>query len=298
MIAGIREDEVTQMVARTTWDPLQKYTEGIMPKVHLAHPAAALNDMDLECIQEWDEWPKEKLLMQPFGTMVFDCANHNTICSLILGAVGEITKANNFTVYAPQLEDNNTKVLISFLIYDLTAQQKQSLLTCHIWSSPQITFHVLNFEPECPDFLFTIKGLSTLREQEVFAVILDTWHDNETNSFLLSICEQAGNPEVAIMHEMLMDFTDAVWMAKIDTRERGNILAPSFRVFTPGALIPNACTWCHLRKYLASRSYSIQHQSPGTSIKPSKMCTICHGTNHPRGLCPFLNVTGWNGPLH
>ena len=169
---------------------------------------------------------------------------------------------------------------------------------CHIWSSPQITFHVLNFEPECPDFLFTIKGLSTLREQEVFAAILDTWHNNETNSFLLSICKQAGNPEVAIMYEMLMDFADAVWTEKIENREMGNILAPSFRVFAPGALIPNAHTWCHLRNYLASRSYSIQHQSPGTSIKPSKVCTICYGADHPRGLCPFLNVMGWNGPLH
>ena len=103
-----------------------------MLKVHLAHPAAALNNMDLECLQEWDEWPKEKLLVQPFSTMVFNCMNHNTIQSLILGAVAEITNANNFTVYAPQPENNNTKVLISFLIYDLMPQQKQSLLVHHI----------------------------------------------------------------------------------------------------------------------------------------------------------------------
>ena len=262
-----------------------------MPKVHLAHPATALNNMDLECLQEWDEWPKEKLLAQPFSTMVFNHVNHNTIWSLILEAVAEITKVNNFTIYALQLE-NNTKVPISFLIYDLTAQQKQSLLMCCIWSSPQITFHVLNYEPECPDFLFTIKGLSTLREQEVLTMILEVWHDNETNSFLLTICEQPGNLDIAIMLEMLTDFTNTVWTAKIDTRERGNVLAPMFKVFAPGTLIPDAYTWCHLRNYLASRSYSIQHQSPGTSIKPSKTCTICHGAEHPRGLCPFPNVTG------
>ena len=263
-----------------------------MLKVHLAHPATALNDMDLECIQEWDEWPKEKLLAQPFGTTIFNCMNHNTIQSLILGAVAEITNANNFTIYALQLENNNTKVPILFLIYDLMPQQKQSLLAHHIWSSPQITFHVLNFEPECPDFLFTIKGLSTLREQEVLTTILEVWHDNKTNSFLLTICKQPGNSDVAIMLETLIDFTNTMWTAKIDTRERGNILAPMFKVFMPGALILDTCTWCCLRNYLASRSYSIQHQGPGTSIKPSKTCTICHGADHPRGLCPFPNVTG------
>ena len=103
--------------------------------------------------------------------------------------------------------------------------------------------------------------------------------------------------DVTITLEMLTDFTNTVWTAKIDTRERGNVLAPMFKVFMPGALILDTCTWCHLRNYLASRSYSIQHQSPGTSIKPSKTCTICHSADHLRGLCPFPNVTGWNGPL-
>ena len=45
---------------------------------------------------------------------------------------------------------------MTFLIYNLTDSQKQTLLSRYVWSSKAITFHVLPLSLACLDFLFRI----------------------------------------------------------------------------------------------------------------------------------------------
>jgi hypothetical protein len=82
----------------------------------------------------------------------------------------------------------------------------------------------------------------------------------------------------------------------LGTRQKGNILAPTFRVYASGVTINEENIWCQLRSYLASRDYVIPFEDPGTIVIPSLECSICHGSDHPRGLCPFPGIQGWNGP--
>ncbi|KAN0112050.1 hypothetical protein V8E52_007967, partial [Russula decolorans] len=76
----------------------------------------------------------------------------------------------------------------------------------------------------------------------------------------------------------------------------GNIPAPRFRVYASGDTIDEDSTWCRLRNYFASRDYKVKFQNPGTNLIPERPCTLCHSADHPRGLCPFPSLTGWNGP--
>jgi hypothetical protein len=83
----------------------------------------------------------------------------------------------------------------------------------------------------------------------------------------------------------------------IKTKNRGNIFAPTFQVYAIGAMINDNRTWCQLRSYLATRDYIIGFEDPGINVMPMIECSICHGADHPRGLCPFLSP-GWNGLTH
>jgi len=56
--------------------------------------------------------------------------------------------------------------------------------------------------------------------------------------------------------------------------------------------------WANLHIFLADQKYSLPLQGTGTVAKAPFTCGACHGVNHPRGLCLFPKVKGWNGPLN
>ena len=143
-------------------DLLEQYAREEMPKVHHAHLTAALSGIDLDVIGEWEALLSSKLLAQPFGGYAANLKNHQKFCMLIFKAIIDITKTKKVSICAPQQSQTSKKTLISFFIYNLTKTQQQMLLHCSIWSSKSITFQVLQMNPNCPDFLFTIKDLTTL----------------------------------------------------------------------------------------------------------------------------------------
>ncbi len=257
-------------------DPLDKYTKGEMPKVHHSHPTAALDDMDHETIAEWDSLPNEKLLAKPFGAYAFNAANHNELRALKFGAVVEITKAHGVTVCAPRQSHTSNKTPTSFLIYNLSETQKQTLLLRGIWPSPNITFRVLPLRPSCPDYLFTITGLTTGKENEVYEAIHRIWHDETTSNFIDTLCDQVleMDRDKTQAKQSLHDFINSMWTEMLSTRAKGNIAAPSFRVFAAGNLINNISAWNHVRNYLISREYQLRFQDPGTNILPRRTCSL------------------------
>jgi len=279
-----------------SWDPLEKYTQGEMPKVHHSHPMALLSDIDINLIGEWEELPDEKLLAQPFGDYAAERKNHGTLRALLFGAVIEITKAHKVTVCAPQQSPTSNKPPKTFLIYNLSEAQKQILLQRKVWSSTNISFHVAPLEPTCPDYLFTIKGLTTLTMEQLEKTIEEVWHDEATFTFLKTICEQVPVETQKQAEQTLLAFIDSMRVTQLDTKNKGDIPAPSFCVYASGNIINEESTWCRLRNYLASREYKIKFQDPGIVYIPHRPCSLCHGADHPRGLCPFPQKKGWNGP--
>jgi hypothetical protein len=63
-----------------------------------------------------------------------------------------------------------------------------------------------------------------------------------------------------------------------------------------GELIQNDDLWVLLRNYLTGRTYATPLQGNGTTEIAPNNCGICHGIDHPRGLCAFPDLEDWNGP--
>lgn len=262
-------------------DPLKGYTDGSMPKIHLTAPTVALWDINPKVIDLWDSKPEGKLLAQLFGMAAFDQESHTTIASLIFSVVIEIMKANNISVPVPQRAPNTQKTPILFLIHDLMAEQKHVLLKKGVWSSQSITFHTLPFEPMSPDFLFIIKGLTTLKQHEVFRLVHEAWHDESTNAFMDAICAQFSKNSHTMARETLSNFIDSMWIPTLDTKLCRNMLALSYCIFTSGNLIDEEMTWENIRNFLASRQYKLQYQNPGKVLIPKNTYTLCHSADHP-----------------
>ena len=129
LIVEAEENEELQIRSRIKLrDPLEKYTEAVMLKIHDAYPLAALSSIDYKQANSWGTEKEGKLLAQPFERSVLDPKNHSMIQLLILAAVVEIMKATKTTMGKLAMRTTSRKVPTTFLIYNLTEAQKTTLL--------------------------------------------------------------------------------------------------------------------------------------------------------------------------
>lgn len=279
----------------TIRSPLYKYTKAPMPPIHYAHPTAILDHLDVNLIGDWEDLPKGKLLAQPFGPDVRNIEQHPSLKAQLFAAIVEITSSRDVSVSAPKAKANSYRTPFSFLIYNISEEQSQTLLKRHVWSSTAISFSVSTLNPNCPDYLFSIKGLTTMDKDEVRNAINEVWRDPASLVFLREISQSfPANLQAPVTHT-LKQFIDSLKVARLDTKLRGNTIAPVFNVYANGTLIDDDNTWTLIRSYYASRTYAFQAQDPGQVVIAPFKCGICHAADHPRGLCPFPIVEGWNG---
>jgi hypothetical protein len=273
---------------------LNKYTKSTMPPIHDAFPTALYEHVDLQLLDIWERCADEKLLIQPFDKPPVETQALNDLRSAILTAIKEITKAEHLAVSAST--PRGKQPCITFLIYNLGKEHKKILLDRYVWSSSAVTFRVSPTDPPCPDFLFAINNLGTMIVDDVLQIVQNVWHDETTEAFLNSLVNSAPLPDSRKMATSLPKFINSLSVARLDAKGRGDTLQPRFNIYAEGSIIGDDKTWTQVRSFLANRTYATQLLGLGT-IKVSPFhCTLCHGVDHPRGLCPFPDIVGWNGP--
>ncbi|KAI9450685.1 hypothetical protein F5148DRAFT_1152707 [Russula earlei] len=277
----------SQHIKFTLCDPIKKYTDhDNFPAVHDAHPTAILDNIDRNLLFQWMQYRGDKLLAIPFDGEANDPRNHETIKGKIFAAVAEIMQSESIGVSAPTQSPKALRTPTSFLIHDLMKEQSTTLLKRKIWSSPNITFRVSGPIPPCPDFLFSIKGFTMLITVNISQIVKEVWSDSKTEEFILTATGNLPETKKLAAETSICQFVNSI----------GNTLLPCFNVYADGRLITNDSLWLSLRDFLANHPYSSPMQGYGiTEISPFH-CGVYHGVDHPRGLCPFTSIKGWNGP--
>jgi hypothetical protein len=184
-----------------------------------------------------------------------------------------------------------------FLIYNLMELQRQTLLNREVWSSKSITFCVTTIEPVHPNYLFSICGFTTKSEDEVKDTVLQVWKGTESQNFLASLHQTFPENLRYKAGITLQNFIDLLKITMLDTKDPGDAGAPTFNIYIQANLIPDNGLWCLLRNHYASQEYALPFQQPGSASANFFHCTICHSIDHPRGLCTFPAIEGWNGPV-
>jgi hypothetical protein len=280
-------------------NPLDKFTKATMPQVHDAHPISILDHIDLTLVVKWEQCPGEKLLAQAFDYASLTADLLNGIRSRIFAATTEITQSQSIGVAAPVPSEEALKARrtpSAFLIYNLTPQHRELLLSRHVWASSNITFRVTPLSPICPDFLFTLRDLSTMLEQDIYELVHSVWHDEDSTEFLESITNSFPDEDHLHVTLSLRTFVASMYVTRLDIKGRGDAPAPRYNVYANGSTIHDDNTWCRIKAYFANRIYSSMLLGQATTQHTPYSCGLCHSVDHPRGLCPFPNIPGWNGP--
>jgi len=270
-----------------------------MPKVHIADPISTLQFIDIDQVIEWENYSDGKLLAIPFGIEAKSISNHDNIAERIHTAAGEITQNENIGVSTP-IPSNDTAVKgntpTSFLIYNLSNEDVDTLMQCGVWSSLAITFQVADLHPPQPNFLFMIKGFKTGDDTSILQMVKATWQSNDAQNIVEDIVEAFNEDCHPEIKGNIQSFLTSVSIKRLKFKTKGGINAPHFNIYADGNFILDDDIWVHLRESLAMLPYAASMQGLGTTEIPHTPCAICHGIDHPTGMCGFLKVVGWNGP--
>lgn len=278
-------------------DPMDKYTKGKMPGVHYNHPTAALDFIDFDQIDDWETLPDGKLLAHPFGHEVRTIDSHQGIKASIFAAVIDITQSDTVGVCSPRPCPSLKGTPSIFLIYNISDLHRKMLLKREVWSSSTFTFRVTNLDPVRPDYLFGLTNLTIKDRKQVHKLVEKVWAHQDTATFIDSVTDTYPDDEKATIKKDFDEFTKSMWVKTLKIKKRGGDETPTFNVYATAKFINDDGLWCLTRNFFASQIYAPQFQDPGIAGTDLHRCSICHGVDHPRGLCPFLLVVGWNGPF-
>lgn len=280
-------------------DPLDKYTKAQMPKIYDGHPTDIFSLIDPKVVDEWDSRPACKLFALPFGIEARNRSRHNSIRACIFAAVAEITQSQQMGISAPKPSKQAKRLNYTpsaFLIYNLTEAQRRTLLEKTVWSSIDISFRVALPEPNLPDFLFNIKGFTTMSMDLVRSMVVAVWQDKETQTSLQMISQAAANKEHTYSQSNIKAFTESLEVKRLDVKEKGDILAPRFNIHAESKYIKDHNLWAQIQDFLSDCQYSSNMLGRGTTQIAPYECRICYSVDHPHGLCPFPSIAGWNRP--
>jgi hypothetical protein len=149
---------------------------------------------------------------------------------------------------------------------------------------------------KCPSFLFTIKGLRTLETNQVRSTVRTIWDNTATQTFFNDGISAYEGEEKERAAQTIQAFKDSVWITRLDMKEQGGTPKPAFNVYADGNIIDNVGSWVSIRTHLANQNYHSTTLGLGHAEIAPYHCSLCHGADHPRGLCPFPTVEDWKGP--
>ena len=150
-------------------------------------------------------------------------------------------------------------------------------------------------KPTSPDYLFSLLDLATVGLKAVRTMIQSKWNEEHTQAALQDISQAARNKASGPSDPDIPAFLETLHIERLNVIN-DNIITPMFNIYAKGALIQDEDVWTKIRKTLFELTYeSAESGRAKLKIAPHD-CGICHGADHPGGLCVFPTLPEWKGP--
>jgi hypothetical protein len=272
------------------------YLDTEMPPIHDEHPLGLLEGIAPSQIRDWMGVQTGKVLARLLDRANHPAKDNEKSAKHLMVAAKNITGSQSVSVAEPQRDWNSrttSKYPMTFLIHDLTADEASQLQSRKVWANKDWAFQISPIPPERPRFLFTIEGLTTESTAHVKESVLQVWRDPTSSTFLTQIVSQTPEDERGNTTDQIISYINSMEIRRLDYKQKGNSIDPHFNVYADGSLITSADIWIDIRNFFRGRSYASSVLGNGQARADKFTCTICHGRDHPNGMCPFLSVPGW-----
>ena len=190
----------------------------------------------------------------------------------------------------------------SFLVYEIPQRLSDVVLAQRVWSVPQITFEAYPFEPKIiPSIMLCLAGYIYPDDTAVVESIKTAWSQPAAIETLAGILV-ARDPTFSGINAhtqaetAIRDMIHSVRSELLDLKAQGGTSSPRWNIYVTSPT-SKVVAWSKIQKYVYTLTYPSSLSGTGV-CRNLFTCEICHSYTHPRGLCPFPNIQGWNGPQH
>lgn len=191
---------------------------------------------------------------------------------------------------------------ITFLVYGASQLLRKIVVEQRIWSVPQVTFEAYPFESNAiPTIILCLAGFICPDDDTVANSVKTAWlHPLPVTQLaeilLASDPTFSGEKAVLQAQSAVRDMANSARSEPLNFRTPGGAPSPRWNIYvTPPT--SRIAAWTKIKEYVDELIYPSTLSGTGIVCKLF-YCTICHSHNHPRGLCPFPDIQGWNGPQH
>ncbi|KAA1466711.1 hypothetical protein DENSPDRAFT_876749 [Dentipellis sp. KUC8613] len=252
-------------------------------------------------LEAWEALPGVKIFIRIFDQVAHDSSLHPHLSLNLLCAVVQATGEPDVKIAAPSTNPSTPGLprgpVPAFMLYNISSAGADTLLRRGVWSSATITFQVIPFDPSLPDFLLVVSGFTTDDAATVKDAVLQHWLSETSLARFMEINTSIAEQGLAHLEpDELVPYLKSLVVEKLEMKTVGGEPAPWFNISADSSLIHSDELWFAFRHFMRQLRYTTNFHGTGT-CRGILSCSLCHAITHPRGLCPFPELPGWEGPL-
>lgn len=262
-----------------------------------------LENIPFEYIEDWVDPGSPFVLATPFGIGNYPPHIRAEIASDITFVIRTFTGDQTVTVFAPSAEEETYRINAAPFTYvarDMTPEARDRLLTQHVINHPRISFVINSGSFNPSTHIASIDGYNIRAD--------DDYRKMALKGLVKERMMLTAGPFIA--HRLLTGLEP--FFEDLSPLDRANQLINRIEISPitvryanrpdeSGRLIWNILLnqpevdddlWLEFQELLQSANWNSSQCGPGVNY-PGFLCMYCHGTDHPKGLCPFLAIPGW-----
>ncbi|KAI0038395.1 hypothetical protein FA95DRAFT_1613422 [Auriscalpium vulgare] len=279
-------------------DPLA-LTSPPFPPIHHLYPAQAWEGVLHSQVEAWlASTEGQALLLRTFATSAHMPNNQQPTVSNIgrvLTAYIGLTDPQIFPPIPSESARTANRLPKVFLIRGLSAEEASAILSGNVYSTPLVTFQALPLDPEIPSLILSLAGfLATATEADVLATVIETWNKPATLAFFDELMESTMTTEKPLTATQLHTYLSSIEAVLVPVKATDSHPTHRFSIVAKRVTLVDDDHWFQLVEHFKSLKYPSNFHGTGIAARPM-FCPLCNGCDHPRGLCRFPSLTGWNG---
>ncbi|KAF7798979.1 hypothetical protein EIP86_010208 [Pleurotus ostreatoroseus] len=267
------------------------------PGVYDAIPAAHLQNLARQQAIDWENYPGPKVLVRfgMHGALDETIHGHLRLADRATEEIRAFLGSSTANVALPHPKAQPTKVNeapYSALVRGLSADDAARLTDQQILATPRITLFFSPFGWSMPALLGVFTGFRATSEEEVYGAVRD--HLETLIPMIMHLAHE--NPVIAAavsLQGYVDDIIKSIFVRFLPMLTDGGHPDDHYYVY---ASLPftTFTSFQAVQTQLAATTWNHSFAGKGKfRVLNDPFCSLCHGADHPRGLCPFPAIPGW-----
>ncbi|KZT18156.1 hypothetical protein NEOLEDRAFT_1184539 [Neolentinus lepideus HHB14362 ss-1] len=186
-----------------------------------------------------------------------------------------------------------------FFLRNLPPVTFNSMLERGVISHPRASFQVFPIPAPEPvhSVICAINGFTSDDTDALLTAIIDILHIPTTHATICDVLQRYFNWPQDQLDDLANTFARSVTLTRIPLHAPSGIPIPQYIMLGDQPNSISNAVWYQLHEALFQQVYETPLHGTGQPTRFGS-CSLCHCITHPRGLCPFSTIHGWNGPTY